>query len=948
MAQWDIDSFVGIPKSLGIFVGSFNLSYRSTYSQNINQAQHVKLAGHDIHRLKHLYLGDGSLSLGLGIRCHVAFPAMGKVKPEHNFLNEEEMITWCDQILLPAQRAVCPAFVTQHHPRSFKEVKYWSKPKLESGEDRMKEDIRVRSTIQDTYLDSFWRQVIANAKRISGGFAKPVLLISGHDLKLHTQQETAAAAMERFGILLNAIFHDYEEYFEGSMWYDLGCETIATDLDKREAITLLPKTLCCSSWASLFRSPTGSAKLKTEKYPFQMTKDASTISFETTPSNIWQSQQGIMHGKFYASHKDVFTTPVKGYGPFDNEQLALLAFSDDGLQQLSKSLAKNNSLNRYKRETLKRMYSQCKDRVLCGLHETRTTTFGVRKEWRLNLARGCSMDVRSWDINPTSNSVEVRCGRKSGELSVVEGSTDWCKMLVMADGRPGLASGRGEADVCTTHLPFWILPTTEVSRFVESNLLRWMWVLEALAVQIEPVPHLPIVSLEAQLRNNAMMTAMLKMLSTTAGSRDPSRNKLIWQGSWRIKSRPLAAEAIDSGVDDESRSSAKEKVRWGLDMKTSLAEHGMAWMRDDLIDWVGLCFTPAAMKRLPFRHWRMKRPDQRKVKGCGQKVYEALNATATVQNRFRSLFRSRSIADAEARVAHAVEVGAQLVVCGFVQEVWKTLSERMEETRRQKRAGLHVDILSRLDEVELAGYCGLTLEMVERALGKPCTIAWPRKAGSSGPGDRQVHLQGYDDGSWADKIQAFFGLDDQAVGAKKRRWDRLPYRMLFNRLQVIVKEEADEQARLSLVQAVRRTATEMIRVAPLYSVDSFSVLNQTSSFQSERRRELVGEMSLVERTQWMMCYLGGELGHEIARVQALRNKIDAEKLSALCEMLAKKVRRSVRHGKLRLVRDWEQEWLGKWALDHVQKGIGGMITMEEAKGFMQEVERQIQEESEGV
>ena len=108
--------------TLAVFKGGFNLAYRPPYSTGITQSMQVSMLGHQVHKVKNIRLGQGSLSGGYQYFCHVVFPHMPEGKKPDVHVSKKIEKKWIDNIVLSALEKTCPNHILQHHPFSFAQM----------------------------------------------------------------------------------------------------------------------------------------------------------------------------------------------------------------------------------------------------------------------------------------------------------------------------------------------------------------------------------------------------------------------------------------------------------------------------------------------------------------------------------------------------------------------------------------------------------------------------------------------------------------------------------------------------------------------------------------------------------------------------------------------------------------------------------------------------------
>ena len=320
---WDVDSFLSRITTLAVHKGGINLAYRPPYLHRITQNPRVLFAGKKIHKLKQLRIGTGIRSAGFGFSCSIFFPEMPVTQDTH--LSTEEQRSWIDNIILPALRASCPDDVLQHHPRSFNEVLRKAGIQGENTLHGQHQDLDLRYCVPERCLNEFSNQVLHRCNN-QAGYQNAFYVISAHNLKLTTKRPSLLQCRTDFINILTQYFEYSSVTFPTvDCWLDLGHEDTPS-ATTGHAVTLLRKRACLSAWSKLFSCPKSSAHhLACDTYPWAGTWMAGTA---TTTLKEQNSLHTVMsYNKSYNLHKNIFTTPLKNYLPFDNPQFEALSYS---------------------------------------------------------------------------------------------------------------------------------------------------------------------------------------------------------------------------------------------------------------------------------------------------------------------------------------------------------------------------------------------------------------------------------------------------------------------------------------------------------------------------------------------------------------------------------------------------------------------------------------------
>ena len=805
--RYDIDSFFGVVNTLAVHTGGFSFAYNPQFLRRISQNPYLRFKGHKIQRLKQLRLGQGRAAGGYGYNCHVLFPNMPVASTTH--LTQGEQERWIDSIVLPALRRTCPNDCVQHHPRSYRDALCKANVKKEFHPHGLEAAIEARYDIPEEYQRAFWTHA-CNLCSLFPEFADPVLLISGHNLKLVTKRDSVLQARNDFWTHLNQCFilgNSEDDISADDFWFDLGMEDTPSMGTDQPGVTLLRKTSCLEHWSSLFSSPPHmSTRTDVTSYRWAMTRDAGTATVQLKSTNAWR-KRGMAYHKAYNLQKDLFATPLKPAEAFANIQLEALGYS----QELLDRWYQWNNQGREgpypaKRQQLIGCYQAIKQRVSIALSDSRQTNFGVRQEYRINLALFESLEKED-DNEDCSESAP--------------------------DG----------------HRPFWMLSTEEVNNYLAKDVTRWLWILEVLISQVLPgLGDLSPVTQEQQMLNGALVSTVIRSLALTVGGGDPSRSSALWRDSW-TRQVPTPPEE-----NQESDGETSEVKQVGLRYKESLENHGMIWLPSGLLTWdTWPAFAPEvlgdlAVYRNAFQKSFKHMPDiQKKLKQ---------------ENRFFASFRSylkRARIHSRSspnlfyqKTMHALNLGAELIIQAFIKDIFSLLAGRFECDVKNKRARKAI-FLKSLEEEEASGLAGLDYGTIEALLPREPNIALAKGAARHA----NSHFEQYKTGLWRDKLMGLFLWDDNPAGSdeKKRGWDNMPFRRLVRSLHSLVRRECDNATAEKFLGVLKTVASQKIWIIPQYDIGKISGLRKALSRNDQDSGEAIESLSELDRTNWLMPQL---------------------------------------------------------------------------------------------
>ncbi|OCK73201.1 hypothetical protein K432DRAFT_11936 [Lepidopterella palustris CBS 459.81] len=220
--EFDIDSIIFEASSLAVHRRGFRFSLRPLFIHAIKQDQKVTIQGHELHKTKHICIGQGRLSGGFGYSCHVFFPNMPMVRRnEHSgtktelttFLNNDIYGIWIEQIVLPTLREVCGPGYLQHYPKTYDEILGKANVKQEILDPENSSGvINHQIVLPEHFLEAFWAgvqrrsQSVQNTESSDNIFKNLFLVVSAHDLKLDEKTTTPRRLKNGFLSHVQTIF----------------------------------------------------------------------------------------------------------------------------------------------------------------------------------------------------------------------------------------------------------------------------------------------------------------------------------------------------------------------------------------------------------------------------------------------------------------------------------------------------------------------------------------------------------------------------------------------------------------------------------------------------------------------------------------------------------------------------------------------------------------------
>ena len=900
---WDVDSFFARVHTLAVHRDGFRFAYRPPFLRRITQNPRVLFNNHRIHKLKQLRIGSGLASGGSSYECHAFFPNMPVPGSSETHLTDDEQADWVNDIVLPALKVACPNDILQHHPRSFADAAAKASANQEIHMQGAVRWLDVRYVIPEAHLATFSAELVrrANSEPLRPRFGGIFFVIQAHDLKLQTKRPTLAISHDDFVSSLHRYFHFHaDNVMLEESWIDVGFEDTPSTT-AGAAVTLLRKSHCNRHWADSFACPESQQKrIKPALYNWGATRDASSINVQLSSRNAMRTRIGIVYNKAYNLHKDVFATPFKGHNLFDHPQLEGLGYGTDLLQRWTDLNSKFGNRHINKRQQIIDTYLQSKARLRTALTSSVQTCFGVRQEYRMNLAYFLELATLPHADTRTSNAANLSPNNQDLEAR----STAVNLNPINQDLEERLNG----------HAPYWILPTKVVNGFLAGQMNRWMLCLEILSARAQASPEgILASSSEAQLIDGVLISAMLRLLRLSTGSFIASSQPGLWRGlfSPRPRGRRWAIDSTEDEDEDEDEEEAEEVGRsgrksQGLDMARSFETCGMAWLAGSMMNWGAPAFTARALRRLVIARnglqlsHRKTRNIQAKLQreNCFFQLWdsalrEARDGLARLSRgdhedsiwtdgwhyQGNRLFEDLCSGSGSEAAYWTFRLGAELVIQAYILEVYSVLASRSGNSQRPKAVELAANLtglLEHLEESAAAGLEGLTPTIVTALLGQAPKPIYARGKSRNG----RSHFIPYDTGLWADKVMALFGWQGEGVGeeeegegegSKRRGWHNLPFRLLTRRLYDTVKQELGPQYAMRFIAVMRDTVPYFLRIVPQYDIDHLSVMAKASKHNGLERQASLASLSALARTNWICPQLPDEAGLRMTHWKLIRD-----------------------------------------------------------------------------
>jgi len=128
----------------------------------------------------------------------------------------------------------------QHHPRSFADASGKASVRKEIHLHGAEGAMNIQYTVPEAELTLFWQGVLWRCQQPNNqDFREPFLIVSGHDLKLHSKRASAAEAQADFLQHLDQCFRVEDRHLPPEdCWLDFGIED-TSEANLKTVVTLL-------------------------------------------------------------------------------------------------------------------------------------------------------------------------------------------------------------------------------------------------------------------------------------------------------------------------------------------------------------------------------------------------------------------------------------------------------------------------------------------------------------------------------------------------------------------------------------------------------------------------------------------------------------------------------------------------------------------------------------
>lgn len=400
--NFDIDSILAVPTSLGIARQGIRVNMFPLFVQNITSNLHVRIpirtsGSHDyrpvpLHHIPHFKLG--SICSHFQLDLFLFLPGLFNPDAPTNFPAEVYLEQFFDQLWLAALGAVgLPADLIQHFPNSFKAAKRNAlaatkvSTTFSSGKPRT-----IHHHHPPEFLEAIWSYILQKSQEPGlHHFQNLILFINGKNLKTMWKNDSPMVCFETFldawKLSCNLDLLDRQH-----TWIDYGKETIyprvglagsyATPIhDVDQPHIKLWRTCCLDRYVKRLRTavnmPEGGIEIT--KYQFAMTSESYCLTLAPTHKNSLLAQAGLRYSQFYSSTKEIFDS-AKIY-PFTDELLEALAI-DPFLKASIVGAGGGRTANRHR---IANSYFESRDRSMESLKAGAWKSYGLREEHRVSL-----------------------------------------------------------------------------------------------------------------------------------------------------------------------------------------------------------------------------------------------------------------------------------------------------------------------------------------------------------------------------------------------------------------------------------------------------------------------------------------------------------------------------------------------------------------------------------
>ncbi|MCJ1422055.1 hypothetical protein MMC32_008424 [Xylographa parallela] len=591
-------------------------------------------------------------------------------------LSTEEQRSWIDNIILPALRASCPDDVLQHHPRSFNEVLRKAGIQGENTLHGQHQDLDLRYCVPERCLNEFSNQVLHRCNN-QAGYQNAFYVISAHDLKLTTKRPSLLQCRTDFINILTQCFEYSSVTFPTvDCWLDLGHEDTPS-ATTGHAVTLLRKRACLSAWSKLFSCPKSSAHhLACDTYPWAGTWMAGTATITLKEQNSLHTV--MSYNKSYNLHKNIFTTPLKNYLPFDNPQFEaeriVLALCRTK-QRLAESLAASTDTNfgirqeyRIRMDVLEKLNEQTGESFTNGqIYPPLTTSSPCRSPGSSTIARTDVNDnmAVSLPMSPTGNMAHT--SEPQSPAGNIRQQSD--PYNIAGTSIPNQLSEDDESSR-SSHMPYWIIPTRVANNFCKAQRSRWLFYLEVVASRvIRGRADKPPSNRARQLLEGRMVVVVLRMLQLSFGKIMPEQDRAYW--------KPTCTE----NPRDPQRKLKLAQKPYQLPFTKTKSLHKDLSYKDKRLELFRNLLQQARRNVPPEYPSGRQRRFLRLVPELRHHV-PSISFESQINKAYVSADENDIDLDLASTPYEVLRTGAELVIQNYIQYVWLTVGQRLDRFTR--------------------------------------------------------------------------------------------------------------------------------------------------------------------------------------------------------------------------------------------------------------------------
>ena len=877
--KYDFDGFIAHITGLEALRRGLSLSWNPSYLDNNPGNIKVPLNGIPPESCKSLRLGTGPDDRGWNYNVWVLFPKMTLPRGRPTALTKNQTRLWIDDILLPALQEILPQEVLNRHPLSYEHSITKSHTRQQTQPGGSGQPGELRYDIPAQFLGPIWRKVQEYAG-YHADYQNPTLVLTGWNQKVHFQDLSFVTSRAAF---LNHL----EQRFDTSLdlmpeaYVDLAVENTPIGPEAGN-LTLLWKKSCLDAWASHFRHPhRGPHHTTTTQYPFSLTRDASSCNVKLHPANHLRRIGGIIFNKAYHLRHHLLANPWH-ISPFQNPHFEALPLSaqewerwytanlagDAGFSGNPGSAADVGQFYQRKYRQHVQAYISTKVAVATAIHASTQakSTEGLRKEYRMTLNAVRMMppddapsDVDLWDPQhrPLDEDTLSEDADDSADDPLTDLGSDAYSSQSSDDSDTSQPiENRIRHPVVETHRPYWILPTSEVNRFVLAVQNRYLFLFEVLVARLHPGPGTLIPASPEEQRQNAVMgSALLRSVQLASGGQPGSAMRELWLRTY-TDSRPApsqSAVAFQSGSRPPPRQPLISFS--GLDYRACIQVNGIASLPDDMIVWSSIPhFHPSILPRLQLGSSALQKHLHRTTN-----IAEILTKDDKLLQKYEQMLTGLAEEDVTTflavpndPVATALLTGAELVIQLYIQQVWSSLTTiltKAYDTASEKTEATK-EFRLRLDDAALNGLRGLNHTLVTQALNFEPILSQARPINKDTSKNSIFSNKYFVDRSWRSRLQALFATDD--LDTKRRSWETYGYRQLFRSLQHRIRTRMGDALATRFLGITTNQAAHTLLIVPRFEVDKFIVELKAANAHGPARQQFLKSESRLRRITWLM------------------------------------------------------------------------------------------------